>query len=251
MESLLNKEKANLYNSISYKNLKKRYNSSHQITREEILKKFSDQTISQAWEIFCKSIQKNYLLGKGTIVPNFGSFTFRNPEVNFEGTTNQFIRDTKPRIPIFIMSYEFLDHIKPAIVFNGNLVHHTQFLNNSVSHVKISYAELGFLVNLNKADFNCIINNCLRLISDAIIKKSFNNKELPHIGVLLFRNGMLAVKFNEDLIHAVKELPQKLFEIKKNVQLYMDTNKVDLNSGRNKKVIDTLTEYKIKRFDYN
>ena len=62
---------------------------------------------------------------------------------------------------------------------------------------------------------------------------------------------MLAVKFNEDLIHAVKELPQKLFEIKKNVQLYMETNKVDLNSGRNKKVIDTLTEYKIKRFDYN
>lgn len=245
MESVQNR--SNLLRSTSFSFLRKRINSQSQITRDEILNKYNEDIINQVWEGFCYAIYRNYYLGKGTIVPGFGSFTFKNPEVNLEGSTNQYIRDTKPRIPIFLMSYEFLDHIKSSIYFNGNLVQYSQNLNNSLSHVKISYSELGIQLNLNKSDISNIVNNCIRLISDAIIKKGFHNKELPFLGVLMYKNGLLGVKFNEDFINSVKELPQKLNEIKKNIHLFMDSNKIDPRTGKIKKILDSFSEIKFKR----
>lgn len=47
---------------------------------------------------------------------------------------------------------------------------------------------------------------------------------MPGIGALVLRNGILAVKFNESFSEKVKSQPQKLFETKKNVSLYMNTN---------------------------
>ncbi len=240
-------KRTNPLRSTSFSFLHKRINSQLQLTRGEILNKYNDDTILKVWESFCYAIYKNYFLGKGTIVPGLGTFTFRNPEVNLEGTTNQFIRDTKPRVPIFLMSSDFLDHIKSAIYFNGNLVQYTQNLNNSLSHIKISFTELGIQLNLNKSEVSDIVNNCLGLISDAIIRKGFSNKQLPFLGVLLYKNELLGVKFNEDFINSVKELPQKLFEVKKNVNLYMESKKIDPYTGKNKKIIESFADIKFKR----
>jgi hypothetical protein len=241
------KQRTNQLRSTSFSFLNKRINSQLQLTRDEILNKYNDDTIKHVWESFCYSIYKNYFLGKGTIIPGFGTFTFRNPELNLEGTTNQFIRDTKPRVPIFLKSFEFLDHIKSAIYFNGNLVQYSQNLNNSLSHIKMSYTELGIQLNLNKSEVSNIINNCLGLISDAVIRKGFNNKELPFLGVLLYKNELLGVKFNEEFINSVKELPQKFFEVKKNVNLFMETSKIDPKTGKNKKILDSFADIKFKR----
>ena len=247
---IMNQKPKMLLNSINYTTLQKQVNSTHTITREELLKNYNEETISSAWEVFCKSIQKNYQSGKGTVIPNFGLFTFKNPEVNFEGMTNQLERDIKPRIPIFIMSHDFLDFIKPALFINGTLIQYTQTLNNSISHVKISFAELSNLINLNKSDYGNIINNCLKLISDSIIKKAFYNKDLPHLGALIYRNGLLGVNFKESLVNLVKELPQKLIELKKIVHLYMERS-ADRSNGKNKKMTETLGDFKRKNAKFN
>jgi hypothetical protein len=141
---------------------------SQPINREEIIKNFNEETIKRVWEVFCGFVSKNYQFGKGTVIPSFGTFTFSNAEVNLEGTTNQFIRDKKQRNPVFIVSNDFVEYTKPGIFTEKGIIHYKQSLNNSISHVKINYAELSISANLNKAEFVTMIDHIIRLIGESI-----------------------------------------------------------------------------------
>ena len=87
------------------------------INRKDILSSYSKEVLETVWSIFTKFIIKNYECGKGTFVKNFGTFTFTNPDYSLEGTTNQFKRDYKVRRPVFLVSNEFLDTLKPRTIF--------------------------------------------------------------------------------------------------------------------------------------
>ena len=144
-------------------------NSSQPIKRADILNSFSEDLISKAWEVFSKFIAKNYLSGKGTSIPKFGVFTFSANEVNLEGTTNQFQRDLKARKPVFIVSSDFVEKLKPGQSTPNGMVYYNQKQNNNMNHVKINYAELAFSLNLKKEDYFTIIDNYIKFIGDSII----------------------------------------------------------------------------------
>jgi hypothetical protein len=65
-------------------------------------------------------------------------FTFTANEVNLEGTTNQFQRDHKARKPVFIVSSDFIDRLKPGQSTPQGMVYYNQKQNNSLNHIKIN-----------------------------------------------------------------------------------------------------------------
>ena len=64
--------------------------------------------------MLCLYIAQNYESGRGTSIKGFGVFTYTSSEVNLEGTTNQYNRDKKGKKPVFIVSKEFNEYLKPG-----------------------------------------------------------------------------------------------------------------------------------------
>lgn len=147
----------------------KLFNSSIPLKRLDILKNFPEEKISQAWEVFCKFIAKNYNAGKGTSIPKFGVFTFTASEVNLEGTTNQLQRNQKPRKPVFIVSTDFVERLKPGQSTPNGMVYYNQKQNDSINHIKINYAELAYSINMKKEDYFTLIDNYIKYIGDTIV----------------------------------------------------------------------------------
>ena len=107
------------------------FNHKGEINHEDILNSYSPKILEDSWIQLSNFIKKNYEAGKGTLIKGFGSFTFSNPEYNLEGTTNQYKRDLKLRRPVFIVSNEFLDFLKPGqFTKRGGLIYYTQKINN-------------------------------------------------------------------------------------------------------------------------
>ena len=134
-----------------------------------IMSNFKEDDVLQAWVQFCNLVSKNYEVGRGTIVPRFGTFTYQNSEVSLEGTTNQQQRDKKAKKPVFIVSSEFVEFSKPAIWTPlSGLIQYSQKKNSNMSHVKVNYAEISLGIGLSKGDTQTIIENTLRLVADSI-----------------------------------------------------------------------------------
>ena len=194
------------------------------INRKDILSSYSKEVLETVWSIFTKFIIKNYECGKGTFVKNFGTFTFTNPDYSLEGTTNQLKRDVKIRRPVFIVSNEYLDFLKPGIYTKaGGLIYYTQKLNHAVNIVKINYAELSYGMNISKEEYMNILNNILKEMGEQISKRSFKSREMPNLGILLLRGNVFGMKFYREFNYAVMKIPQKLNFTKKNLELYMNT----------------------------
>jgi hypothetical protein len=138
--------------------------------REETMNKFKGDIVSLTWEGFSKIIEQNYLQGKGTIVPTFGTFTFISPIVNLKGTTNERDRDIKLRHPVFVMSRSFCEIAKPGIFVNGNMLPFKQTFIDSIPHIKFSFADLTLRLSISKSETENILTNCLKYISESILK---------------------------------------------------------------------------------
>ena len=206
------------------------FNNWGTINRNDILSSYSKEILENVWILFTKFIIKNYENGKGTFIKNFGTFTFTNPDYNLEGTTNQFKRDIKVRRPVFIISNEFLDFLKPGIYTkSGGLIYYTQKLNHSINIVKINYAELSYGMNISKEEYYNIINNILKEMGEQ--KKKFKSREMPNLGILLLRGNVFGMKFYKDFNYAVMKIPQKLNFTKKNLGLHMNTVNTNQSYG--------------------
>ena len=67
-----------------------------------------------------------------------GNFTFTNAEYNLEGITNQYDRDIKLIIPLFLLSNEFVDYIKQGIFTEKSaLIYYIQKQNPQIKIIKI------------------------------------------------------------------------------------------------------------------
>ena len=208
------------------------FNNWGTINRNDILSSYSKEILENVWILFTKFIIKNYENGKGTFIKNFGTFTFTNPDYNLEGTTNQFKRDIKVRRPVFIISNEFLDFLKPGIYTkSGGLIYYTQKLNHSINIVKINYAELSYGMNISKEEYYNIINNILKEMGEQIMKKKFKSREMPNLGILLLRGNVFGMKFYKDFNYAVMKIPQKLNFTKNNIGLHMNTVNTNQSYG--------------------
>jgi len=158
--------------------------------RMDILKNFSDEKVNEVWDTFCKYVSKNYSAGKGTTIPKFGVFTFIANEVNLEGTTNQFQRDHKARKPIFIISSEFLDKLKPGQYTPNGILYYNQKQINSVNHIKINYAELAYSLDMKKEEYFTIFDNYVKFIGDSIVKVNINIYNFLNF-FFIFRNNLM------------------------------------------------------------
>ena len=102
----INKSKLpNISNSLDHTSL----NRSSIINRKDILSSFNQNLLKEAWIQLCNYVYKNYSTGKGTYIKGLGTFTFLDPEINLEGTTNQYKRDLKKRRPVFLVSKELYE----------------------------------------------------------------------------------------------------------------------------------------------
>ena len=195
---------------------------SGEMSRENILKSFNQPIINKAWEALCVNIAQNYQSGRGTYIKGFGVFTYISPEVNLEGTTNQYSRDKKAIKPVFIVSKEFNEYLKPGQYnYNsGHLIYFTQKQNNSLSHVKLNLAEIAYSMGIKKEECSLIIQNIILYIDNAIRNKTFISKEMPYIGTLILQGNILGVKFNQEFSKN-SEIPQHRKITKKDIGLHI------------------------------
>ena len=196
---------------------------SGEMSRENILKSFNQTIINRAWDALCRNVAQNYESGRGTIIKGFGVFTYVSSEVNLEGTTNQFSRDKKGKKPVFIVSKEFNEYLKPG-QYNpnsGHLIYYTQKQNNSLSHVRLNYAEIAYSLGIKKEECSMIIQNILLYIDNSIRNKTFISKEMPYLGTLLLKGNILGVKFN-DTFSQNSNIPEHRYRTKKDIELYME-----------------------------
>ena len=196
---------------------------SGEMSRENILKSFNPSIINKTWEAVCRNIAQNYESGRGTLIKGFGVFTYVSPEVNLEGTTNQFSRDKKGKKPVFIVSKEFNEYLKPG-QYNPNsgyLMYYTQKQNNALSHVRLNNAEIAYSLGIKKEECSMIIQNILLYIDNSIRNKTFISKEMPHLGTLMLKGNILGVKFNEEFSKN-SILPEHRYRIKKDIELFME-----------------------------
>ena len=204
------------------------FNHKGEINRADILSSYSPQILEESWIQLSNFIKKNYEAGKGTLIKGFGSFTFTSPEYNLEGTTNQYKRDIKLRRPVFVVSNEFLDFLKPGqFTKRGGLIYYTQKLNNKVNLVKFNFTELAFTLNISKEECQNIITTMIKEMADEIINRRFKSRELPGLGIILIRGNIFGVKFFSDFNLDTYKQVEKLNFTKKNIELFMNVHKTD------------------------
>ena len=211
----------NSVNAIGFRS----FNSWGGINYQEILSNYPHEVIDKCWLNLSRSIIENYNSGKGTFIKGFGTFTFTNVEYDLEGTTNQYDRDIKPRIPLFLVSNEFVDYLKPGIFTEkSGLIYYTQKLNNKVPIIKVNYAKISYGANISKEECFTIISSTIKLMADQVRRKAYNNnKILPGLGLFLHRGNIFGFKFDYNLIYNTSLQTQKLLHTKKNLRFYMET----------------------------
>ena len=213
---------ANLVNSIN----SRAYSFSNQgliIDRGIMISNYTQETIDACWNALGTNILQNYQKGKGTYIKYFGTFTFKTDSLNLVGTTNQYIRDKRPKIPVFIVSKE---HIKDLAAGEYTRQHGIRYYiqkeNKDISIVKLNFAQIAYSISLSKDEAMNLINNLILYLMENLTKPTFKNKLIPGVGVLLTRGNLVAVKFDDNLIEENKYKNYKNTFTKKNI--FMDMN---------------------------
>ena len=123
-------------------------------------------------------------MGRGITINRFGSFSFSAPEISLnvklilfsafkkklQGVTNPIERDKRLRVPVFIVSKEFvkgkviksgignpLSGLRPYSVFGSN---------GSIQQTKVNYTEIGHYANVNKDQAKMGLDRVVRQLSD-------------------------------------------------------------------------------------
>ena len=194
------------------------------LTFEDILSNYPKEVVDKCWTIFSQSIIENYQRGKGTFIKNFGTFTFSNVEFNLEGTTNEYTRDIKRRRPVFIVSNEYIDYIKPGVYTEkSGLIYYTQKINKNVSIIKLNFAKLSYGGNISKEEISTIIYAIIKNMSDKIRRREFKEKIMPGVGTFLVKGNIFGMRFDKNLFEDISLQTQKLFHVKKNFKFYMES----------------------------
>lgn len=62
-------------------------------------------------------------MGRGILIPHFGTFSFSAPGVLLDGVTNPLIRDKQNRQPVFLVSKDFANgkNLKTGIYIDNHI----------------------------------------------------------------------------------------------------------------------------------
>ena len=214
---------ARLTNSMNSTYLKT-FNQWGGVSYADILSNYPQEMIDACWDNLSRFILENYQAGKGTMIKGFGTFTFTNVEYSLEGTTNQFDRDLKKRKPVFIVSNEFVEYLKPGMYNEkSGLLYYTQKLNNSVPIVKVNYSKISYGINISKEECFTIISTTFKLMGDQIRRGLYEPKFMEDLGELVLRGHIFGMRFCPNLFKNLSLKTHNLIHTKKNLRLYMET----------------------------
>ena len=210
----------NSMNLIGYRS----FNQWGGISLKDIISNYPLDIINKCWENLSRLIIENYQSGKGTFIKGLGTFTFTNVEYSLEGTTNEYDRDIKRRRPVFIVSNEFIDYLKPGIYTKkGGLLYYIHPLNNNIPTCKVNYAKISYGANISKEECVNIISSVIKKMGDEIRRGIFKEKKMNYLGIFIIRKNIFGMKFEEDIYNNTSLQTQKLYHIKKNLKLDMRT----------------------------
>ena len=140
-----------------------------------------------------------YIFGMSSI-KGFGTFTFKNSTINLEGTTNQNIRDKKPKLPVFIVSKELCEKFCAGEYTRQNGIrYYNQKQSKNIPITKLNMAEMAYSLSMSKEELANLLKHLMIHIRDSILNNNFKNQILPDLGVLVNRNNILAIKFNDEM----------------------------------------------------
>ena len=200
-------------------------NKGYNLCRSDFINNYSQEVIDACWNSLSINVIQNYQRGKGTSIKGFGIFTFKNSNINLEGTTNQNIRDKKPKLPVFIVSKELCERFCPGEYTRQNGIrYYNQKESKNIPIVKLNLAEMAYSLSMSKEEVGNLLKHLMIHLRDCIIDKTFKNKALPGLGILMNRNNILAVKFNDEFIKDILFKNEKLVFTKKNISLDNDFN---------------------------
>ena len=150
---------ASLCNSLTSKGFSLA-NKRYILDRDDFINNYSQEVIDACWESLSINVIQNYQRGKGTFIKGFGTFTFKNTELNLEGTTNQNTRDKKPKSPVFIVSKEFNENFCAGEYTRQNGIrYYTQKESKNVSIVKLNLAEIAYSLSMSKEEVSNLIKH--------------------------------------------------------------------------------------------
>ena len=205
------------------------------LNSEKILEKFPQEELDACWDVLCINVIQNYQRGKGTFIKGFGTFTFKNPDINLEGTTNEVFRDKKQKYPIFIVSKEFNPNISPG-EYNpvAGIRYFTVRENKNINIINVNYSEIAFSLSISRDKVEKIIKCLLLYINESLLNKKFKNKKMGLLGTLVLniKHNILAVKFNENFEKTILEKNILFNTIKNQISLHKNLeNAKNLNLG--------------------
>ena len=196
------------------------------LSRPDFISNYSQEIIDACWSSLSVNVIQNYQRGKGTSIKGFGTFTFKNSNINLEGTTNQNIRDKKPKLPVFIVSKELCEKFCAGEYTRQNGIrYYNQKESKNIPIVKLNMAEMAYSLSMSKEEAANLLKHLIIHIRDCILDKTFKNKVLPGLGILVNRNNILAVNFNDEFINDILYKNEILVFTKKNISLDNDFNR--------------------------
>lgn len=163
---------------------------------------FDDEDIRTAWNGFGLYISRQLRMGRAVVVPGYGSFSFSAPEVNLNGVTNPNVRDKQYRIPVFIVSKDFVkgmdlqSAIGTAVTIRPYAVHGS---NGRIAQTKVNFTEIGCYCNKTKDQAKTAVDRVIKHLSDEARTKGSVDMEIPNVGTFRVRGNLAAVTFNDFL----------------------------------------------------
>ena len=209
------------------------------LDRNVMVSNYTQETIHAVWECLSINVIQNYQRGKGTYIKGLGTFTYKGQEINLEGTTNQYIRDKKPKIPVFIVSKEYNSNLCAGEYTKQNGIRYfIQKQSQDISIIKLNLAEIAYSISMSKDEVSNLLKNLILILIESIVKKNFKNKILPGLGTIVVRNNIVAVNFNENFCIMNKYKNYKNTFTKKNILMDMD-----MENAQNVAAADCETPY--------
>lgn len=213
-------------------------------TYEDILSNYPQNIIDNCWWSLSRSIIENFEKGRGTFIKGFGTFIFTHSEYLLDGVTNQYDKEYKVRHPVFIVSPEFVDYLKPGQYNKSSgIIYYTQRYNFDVPVCKVNYALCSYGINLSKEEYVTICSTIIKSMGEQIRRGVFKEKIMPGLGTLILKGNILGMKFNEDIFQNNKLKTEKMRKLKGTINLAMETCQANGWRQINIKDIDEAERY--------
>ena len=137
-------------------------NQGFTLCRPDFIMNYSKEVIDACWSSLAINVIQNYQRGKGTSIKGFGTFTFKNSTLNLDGTTNQNIRDKKPKMPVFIVSKELCEKFCAGEYTRQNGIrYYNQKESKNIPIVKLNMAEMAYSLSISKEEAGNLLKHLI------------------------------------------------------------------------------------------